>query len=354
MSQELNLPAKEAKLKAWLRTKLPQAEDLSISPLQGQASGFSSETYFFELQWLQNGEKKVENLVLRQSPARFQLFPEYKLELQYRVMRHLEGSGVPVPKMYWFEEGKKVLGTPFFIMGKVEGEVCSDYPPGIHGHGLFYEATPERRRELWWRAVEVMAKIHSLDWKTLGLSFPGVPEGGTDAIDRQIAVMERWLEYGARESLPVLRAGFDWVKKNRFDPSRVCLCWGDPRPSNLIYRDDKVVAVLDWEMAHIGPPEFDLAYFLFCDEVSSQSTGIPRLQGLPGEKEIIRYYEGLTGRKVENFFYHQVFQALRWAVLLVLGAKNIAERGMPGFPPDLATNNFGYRKLAELLEIRQS
>jgi aminoglycoside phosphotransferase (APT) family kinase protein len=343
--------AKEPRLEAWLKTKLPQADDLSITPLEKASSGFSNDTYLFDLRWREDGKEKTEKLVVRWPPESFPLFPDYDVIKQFRVMQCLDGSGVPVPKMYWTEQDEKVLGVPFYIMAALDGEVPPDTPPGPHGHGLFYEATPERRTKLWQRSIDVTAQIHTLDWKKLGLSFLGEPKGVKDALNQQIDYYERMLLWAENKPFPLLHNVFDWIKKNRFEPNRVCLCWGDARPGNIMYRDDEVVAVMDWEMANLGPPEVDLAWLLLLDEVQIADYKVPRLQGIPTADETIRYYERITGKKLENYFYYEVFASLRSAVIIFKVAKNIADAGIEGFPPDFGTNNASIRKLKELLGL---
>ncbi|MFA4835015.1 MAG: phosphotransferase family protein [Dehalococcoidia bacterium] len=355
MLQETDLRSREAKLKVWLESKLPQAKNLSISPLEKASAGFSNETYLFEAKWKERGEEKSRPMAIRWPPTGTPLFPDNDVLMQYRVMQCLGNSDLPVPRMYWCEEDESVLGVPFYVMGRIQGKSPADYPPGPHARGMLFEATLQRRRELWWRTVEAIAKIHTLDWQKLGLSFLGVPRDGREALERQIDKWERWLDWGASESLPVQRAGIDWLRKNIFEPSHMGLCWGDARPGNMLYRNDKVVAVLDWEFAHIGPPETDLMYFLLSDQSFVDMYGFPRLEGLPGWDETVAYYEGLVGRKIENAPYYKALTFLSIAVMAVLLGKAVAAAGgMEGFPSDFATNNWGTHKLAEFLGISQS
>ena len=143
----------------------------------------------------------------------------------------------------------------------------------------------------------MLARIHGLDWKARGLDFLGVPPSGTGPLDRQLDYYERYLEW-VREGRPqpVLRAALAWLREHRYVPARVALCWGDSRLPNLMFRDDAVVAVLDWEMAFLGDPEADLGWWLFLDWANSEGYGIPRADGFPGPEETIRRYETLTGR----------------------------------------------------------
>jgi len=88
-----------------------------------------------------------------------------------------------------------VLGRPFYVMARVEGEVPPTSYPGHWGKGLFFDASLERRAVLWRRTIEVMAKLHSLDWKGLGLSFLGDPDPGGNPLDDEIAYWERCVNW---------------------------------------------------------------------------------------------------------------------------------------------------------------
>src|SRR5262249_10864885 len=145
-----------------------------------------------------------------------------------------------------------ILGSAFYVMNKTDGVIPSEVPP-YHAFGLCFDATPARRAALWWSGVETLARIHRLDWQRLGLSFLGEPGDGTRPLDRQLAYQERYLSWTRGNTpQPVLEAALTWLKRNRFAPERVALCWGDSRMPNMIFRNDQVAAVLDWEMAFIG------------------------------------------------------------------------------------------------------
>jgi len=343
----MNSEVKQLRLKEWLTNKLPFAEELSINHLQRASGGFASLNHFFSLRYQEKGQWKRENLVIKQQPRNTP--PDYNLAMQFNTIRCLYDSDVPVPKVYWLEEDSSVLGTPFFIMGKVEGEILDPQAPGQQPHGLLYEASPERRTPLWNRALEVIVKINTLDWKTLGLSFLGVSEQGINALDRQIDFYESHLRWAKVEPMSFFNRVFTWLRSNRYEPKYISLCWGDARPGNLMYRDDKVAAVLDWDMAHIGPPESDLAWFLTLDWLTSEECAglrVPRWEGLPESKETITFYENMMGRNLDNFFYHEVFAMLRMCIIFAH-----VSRLIPEIPSQYDAPKAALRKLASMLGI---
>lgn len=345
--REKDLAGIAGRLGEWLGTKLPDVADLRMSPLRGDGEGFSNETYFFDISYLADRETKTEELLVRWLPRSGALFPDADLRTQFRVMHALRDSRVPVPAMRWYEEDPGYLGVPFFIMDKVEGVV----PAGrLRSEGLFFDAEPATRTQLWWRAVEAMADVHEVPWQDLDLSFLGPPASGTDAVDRQIAHCERMLNWAAEgEVIPVFDRALEWLKANTFTPDRIALCWGDPRPGNLIYRGGKVVAVLDWEMAYLGDPIADLAWFIVLEPTYGWPFGAAPLDGIPGERETLEHYERVTGRSVENLFFHKMLELLRLGVLLVPHARNIVRAGVRGYPSDFMTNNVATQGLEDLL-----
>jgi len=332
MVQRTDPEEKRAKLEAWLRIKLPAAEALSISPLEKATSGYASEIHFFDLNWRKGDQDKTEKLVIREAPTELQIHPDYDVGTQFNIMRCLEGSSVPMPGTYWLEEDDKVLGAPFFIMERVEGEILNPIQPGEEPRGPLFEASPEQRSRMWRQAIEVIANVNNVDWEHRGLSFLGVAVNGTDALDRQIAHYERMWAWGGVKPQSIFNDAFAWFRSNRFEPEHRSLCWGDARLGNLMYRNGEVVAVLDWDMAHIGAPEADLAWLLAIEWMTREAIGA--WDGVPDREEVIECYEGITGRRLQNFHYHEAFAMLKLGILFLRVISTI-----PGLPPDFTASS---------------
>lgn len=346
-SDDRDLAALHGALTAWLRTKMDGSARLS--ELKRPSAGLSNETYLCSV--ATDGGDCDRDLVVRLEPANFRVFPEYDLIGQARIMQALAETDVPVPPIRWVERDASVLGCPFYVMDRVVGEVPSEVPP-YHSFGMCVDATPERRAAMWWSGVETLAAIHSVDWRALGLDFLGAPSGGTDALDRQLDYWNRYLAWAAEgEPQPVLEAALAWLREHRFGPERIALCWGDARLPNLIFRDDGVAAVLDWEMAFLCDPEADLAWWLFMDWQGSEGYGIPRLPGFPDRDETVHRYEELTGTKVRNLEWHEVFAAFRFGAVMVRVARHMKASGIPTPTDDFQHDNPCTRRLAELLDL---
>jgi aminoglycoside phosphotransferase (APT) family kinase protein/putative sterol carrier protein len=351
LSHGVDLSEIQSKLPGWLQHKLPQAHDLSVSDVERVGAGFTNVSIPFTLRWQEAGQQRTAGMLFRAAGTSDPVYPDFKLERQFRVMQSLQYTNVPVPKVYWMETDEAVLGFPFYIMSKVEGVVPSEYPP-YHSFGVCYDATPALRAKMWWGTLAAMVKVHQVDWKRQGLDFLGVPPAGTGPIDRELAYWEHYLNWAKEERQPILDAALDWLQRHRYAPARVTLCWGDARlPNTMFSPDGEVRAVLDWDMAILNDPESDLAFMIVLDWLLSEGTGVPRLEGFPSQEDTIHRYETLTGWRVENFSYNEVFATFRAALVVLRVQKSLQHMGieLPGEDPIL--DNLCTRRLAALLHL---
>ena len=274
---------------AWLTGKMPRAADLQIANLAAPAAtGFSNDTLLFDLSWREDGAEHQQGFVVRIEPSGYAIFPEYDLERQFTVMKILgENSTVPVPRVYWFENAGGVFGAPFYLMSKIEGRIPGDNPP-YHVAGWVTEISPEERRSLWLDGLAVLTRIHKLDWRKLGFGFLDQPRRGATGLAQQIRYYENYLVWAARgRPHPLAERALGWIKTHLPGDEPLALCWGDSRIGNMIFRDGKCQAVLDWEMVTLGNPEQDLAWWLFLDRHHSEGIMTERLPGFPSREETI-------------------------------------------------------------------
>lgn len=340
------------RLTEWLATKLPDADDIRVSPLTGPgATGFSSDTLMFDLAWTEGGRERRDELVVRTKPTGFQVFPEYDLGQQFEIMRILGQTDVPVPRVFWMEEDESILDAPFYVMQRVSGQIPPDHPT-YHTEGWVKEIPPEDRAAIWWDGLEALIRIHRLDWRTLGFGFLAESQSGKSPLEQQLAYYERYLEWAAEgKPQPTAEPALEWLKRNQPAIERVGLCWGDSRLGNMIFRDNRCVAVLDWEMATLADPDQDFAWWLFFDHHHSVGAGVPRLSGFPSREETQARYEERTGYKVRNLDYYEVFAAFRFAVIMIRVAKLAAAYGILPAESDFETNNTCTRILAGMLDL---
>jgi aminoglycoside phosphotransferase (APT) family kinase protein len=345
-----DLERTRGELARWLAGKLPEAEGIRISDLRGPGNtGFSNDTLLLDLAWRGRSGPEDDALVVRVEPSGLRVFPFYDLAREFRILRILEGSDVPVPHARWMEQDPSILGAPFYVMERLEGRVPPDNPP-YHISGWVTEIAPEERARIWWSGLEVLARIHRIDWKRAGLGFLDAPQLARDPLEGQLRYYERYLEWAARgRPHPTSDAALRWLVKHRPEEEPTALCWGDARLGNMIFRDGRCVAVLDWEMAALGSPEADLGWWLFFDHHHSAGCGAPRLAGFPSRAESVARYEEWTGHRVRHLEYYEIFAAFRFSVIMMRVAQQLEEHGLLPRGSDFETNNTCTRLLAAML-----
>jgi aminoglycoside phosphotransferase (APT) family kinase protein len=347
--RDLDLTTKQ--LEAWFREKLPRAEGLAVSGLAGPSdTGFSSETLLFELAYEQDGERHSEDLVARLKPTGFWVFPSYDVGLQFRVMKILGDTDVPVPRMRWLEESEGPLGTPFYVMDRVPGRVPSDNPP-MHTAGWIFELSPEEREAVWWNGFDAMTRVHRLDWRALGFGFLDQPQRGATPLAQQLHYYDEYVGWGLELSrYPLIERALTWLHANAPAEESVALCWGDSRLANQIFDGLACVAVIDWEMVRLGDPVQDLAWWLASDRCFTEGIGVERLAGIPDRATTIARWEALTGREAHHLAYWQVLVLMRFSVNMA--RIGLAMKRYEILPPDHAmdVDNLASQTLAWALE----
>jgi aminoglycoside phosphotransferase (APT) family kinase protein len=202
-------------------------------------------------------------------------------------------------------------------------------------------------------SLEVMAAIHAIDWRRARLDVLDRPEHGAPGLKQQLGW---WMSYAkwvcAGRPQPTLDGAGAWLRDHvpvRCGPT--VLNWGDARISNIMYREFRPVAVLDWEMAMLGPAEVDVAFFLYFQRFFSQGLGVPDLPGFPGRDQAIATYERRAGRKLDDLFFYEVFAAWRNATVMLRIADLYEARGIISPHSGAGQNNIATRMLAEMIDL---
>ena len=336
--------ATRTRLEAWLPKRLAErfgdVGDVRVGPLTGpEATGFSSDTLLFDVDWRGGGPGHL-GLVARIRPSRMFLFPEYDLDSQFGILSALAPTDVPVPAVYWNEQSGDVIGDPFYLMERIEGRAPADNPP-YNASGWVAELEPDDRAAMWRSYLDVLAALRLLDPQALGLGFLAKPELAAEPLEQELVYYENYLEwiFAGREH-PTVSVSLPWLKANRpKEASPPALSWGDARIGNMLFRANRCVAVLDWEMARLGDPMMDLGWGLFLDRYHSEGNGIPRLPGFPAREKTIALYEEITGARVHDIEYYELLAGMRFSVILTrLGQQLMAQEFLPK-DSDFETNN---------------
>ena len=308
------------RLTEWLAARLGDATDVDITSLDAPTeTGHSSETVMFDASWTGTDGPTTASMVLRTAPGGHTVFPTYDLGMQYQVMQRVAASStVPVPPLRWYEPDPAWIGGEFLVMDRVDGLVPPDRLPYTM-QGWLLEATPEQQREVQTTGIEVLAQLHAIDWRAAGLDLLDDPTYGTIGLDQQLGFYEHFLEWGRGDHpQPRLHEVARWLRDNRPDPEpEPVLNWGDSRIGNTIFRDFRPVAVLDWEMATLGPPQVDLAWSLLLERFFSVELGVPQLPGFLSHDDVIAHYEAVSQRTVGDLTWYTIWGAHRYAVVMM-------------------------------------
>ena len=328
------VPEQLAALAPWLESHLPMAEAVELCGMRKASSGFSADTVMVDVAVTRAGIPNDERYVLRTESPEPPIYPvqvpgwAVEIELQYRIMDTLgRHADVPVAPMIGYEADPAVLGTPFFVMGFVDGRVPVEDPP-YPTAGFFLDLRPAERTLMIERGLATLARVHDLDWRAAGLDWLA-PAGATPDLERQVALWEQYARAELRDRVhPLMDRGFAFLHAERPRCSPVGLCWGDPRPGNIIWRDATPVCVTDFEAASIAPPELDLGWWLMFDRTMHEWAGVERPEGDPPREEQLRMYETASGRSVPDVRWFEICAATRYCAIVVRVMNRAVDRGL--------------------------
>ncbi len=295
------------RIRDYLASRMPDARDLALVNVQRIAVGWSHETWLFDLTWHEGGESRGQALCLRRDPGNALLRHLSDLEEQFRVLTCLAPTPLPTPKPYWFERDATVLGAPFLVMERVPG-ACPN-PWGKEGRAFY--AAAAARGTLPASFTATLATLHTLDWRAAGLDFLGVPAAGTGFARREIAKWRELIAVSEHPPEPILTDLICWLEANAPATERITLVHGAYRTGNLLIHEDRISAVLDWELQVLGDPMYDVAYVL--SDLNREAT--PLLSNLVERDAFFRDYEAATGFTIDEEVcrYYNALYAMRSA-----------------------------------------
>ena len=316
-------------LTAWWQAHHPRHSSVEIDRPTRPSAGLSSETFFVDLRYREDGQTRDEALVLRLPPPGDGLFPRYDLATQAMVQQQLAAdSPVPVAEPVAMERDERWLGAPFLLMTRLAGRVLLDHPPFLT-QGWLCEASAAQQQQLQQNFIRILAAIHRVDWRGLGLEpLARTPTDGSSYLAGELAWWTSYLDW-AGDGPPVVAEAMAWCATHRPDPEPApSLLWGDVRFGNVVFDDDfNPVGVIDWEMASIGPAELDIGWFVVMQDLSVQTAGA----GLPGfatTTAAISDYQQRLGRPLDDLRWYEAFALARGAAIMIRVARLLAEQGV--------------------------
>ena len=350
-------------LSRWLASVLPEREAPQVTIENGvDANGMSSETILLSARW---GDDE-QRLVARVAPtaADVPVFSSYRLDHQFELMRLVgELTEVPVPQVRWIDTTGEVLGTPFFLMDRVDGDVPPDVMPYTFGGNWFADATPERQRQLQDTTIDVLAKLHAIPNAAQRFSFlTEVDPPGDTPLRRHFGWLKEWYEFAVPDigRSALVDQALQWLEEHfpaDVAASTPVLTWGDSRVGNVLYEDFQPVAVLDWEMATVGPRELDVSWIIFAHMVFQELAGLAGLPGLPDvlrEEDVRATYERLTGAALGDLHWFYIYSAVIWCCVFMRTTARRVHFGEMEQPEDVESTFYHASLLRRLLQAEES
>jgi aminoglycoside phosphotransferase (APT) family kinase protein len=241
----------------------------------------------------------------------------HDMDRESKVLSHIHPAFPLAPKPYFFCEDESVIGAPFYIMERRRGVILDEtFPEG-------YEPTPELCLGISESVVETLVELHAVDWSEAGLEDLSRPEG---FLERQV---KGWIErYDRAKTEEVEEVGplTDWISNNVPESPAPTIIHNDYKLNNLVLNSEdltEVRAVLDWEMATIGDPIFELgvsmSYWLEPDDPEDLKKVIPTVTSMPGfltRDEFMELYAEKSGRDLSNKRFYLTLGYFRLAAAL--------------------------------------
>lgn len=311
-------------LTAWAAHLWPDRQP-ELAGLARPDSGWANETLLVTFAVRDGTERVVVRL-----PQTLPLYPEYRLDAQAAVLASLASSPLPVPRLVAFETDEQWLGEPFLAMSWEPGRAGPEAP--ALGGWLRELAEPDQAA-LQSGFVAVLSAIHHHDWSELDGTLRR-----SGSLRQEVEWWQGYVDWATDGSPPpVMAAAVEWCAATAPEMNGLpALCWGDVRLGNVLFGDGgRITAVLDWELASIGPPETDVAWYVVLDDLLETFTG-RRLPGFGRTDQVIASYEAAAGRPLLHMDWHQVFALTRSVAISERLARLAARSGLPypGIPGD--------------------
>jgi aminoglycoside phosphotransferase (APT) family kinase protein len=316
------------------------ASTVVVENLTKFPAGFSWITYGVRV----NGYPPARNVILRIGPP-YGLFAPYSAMPEFQSLSALKTSAVPVPRAFSASDDPSILGAPFFLCERVDGD--TPLPWGGQQNAALDGA---RRETLARDFIDALAALHGFDWRETPLADWGNGLTSDNVAQRQI---DFWWERFQRWTLrphPMAHRAFAWLRQNQPTAPRVAIVHGDYRLGNFLERGGRITAILDWELVHLGDPIEDLGWAF----LPQYRGGTGLVCGLASEEAFLARYEERAGIRVDraSLNFYIVFSLLKLALTHMAAARCFEEglfndMRMPAMATQIAPV---FRQIAKALE----
>jgi aminoglycoside phosphotransferase (APT) family kinase protein len=311
-------------------------DKVTIENFRKMPGGASRDIFSFDCAMEKNGQVKRRGMVMRQDPGAHNI--ESKRRDEFLVIRAAFEEHVPVPEVFWIAEDPNVLGSPFFIMERVEGETLARRLLRDDAYATARAAMPAQ-------LADILARIHRVDRVAHKLDF--LPETGDNAALTEVQRYEENFRQLALEPHPAFELAFRWLLGRIPKTPRKTLVHGDYRIGNVIFGPEGVRSILDWELAHIGDPMEDVGWM--CVRAWRFGNDQKPVGGLGTREDFFAAYEKASGTSVDPQAarFWEVFGNLRWGIITISQAR----RHMDKFVNSVELASIGRRTAETELEL---
>lgn len=311
------------RLERFLTARLRECDGVRVVRLDGQPEGFSQETFSLDVELRRGAECERRGYVIKREPVAGLLEP-YDLEPEFRVLHALSGDRVLSPPTPWFERDPAVLERPFYVMERLPGEVPI---PAVGADGRL-PFTDAEREALGPQVVEVLARLHAIDWRARGFDFLDVPAAGTAVAVREIARWETRIAQARLVPDPVVVEALLWLHAHVPATDEVTIVHGDYRLGNWLVEGTgaavRLAGVLDWELVHLGDPLEDVAWCM--SPLWRAQT--PWAAALLEPEAFLARYAAATGRAAdpERLRFYDVLALVKMIAIEMTGIRAFLDR----------------------------
>lgn len=310
--------------------------------LSHELEGFSGEMRLRQFAYGQSNPTFLlstsdKEYVLRKKPPGKLLPSAHAVEREYRIIKALQNTDVPVPRTYLLCEDDSIIGTAFYVMERMRGRVFRDPTAS--------EASDASERTAIFDAMnDTLAKIHLLDWKALGLKGFGKPG---NYMARQVSRWTKQYQASKTDEIESMDKLIRWLNDNIPSDDRTTIVHGDFRLENTMVHpaEPRIIAVFDWELSTLGHPLADLAYNCMgyhlpdlLNKPMALSSVNPKAHGIPTEEEYLAAYCRRTGRSdIPCWDFFIAFSIFRLAAII----QGVYKRGLDGIASSENAKTYG-------------
>ncbi|QRI79196.1 MULTISPECIES: phosphotransferase family protein [Rhodococcus] len=292
-----------------LRVSITGARDVRAEEVERVFGGNARRAWASTVRWTdQSGARRSESVIMlsRTSGSQVDADPEW----EFGVLSALEHSATRAPRAFALDADGSIVGAPSILLERMPGRADP----------LAFLRSEDREggRKLTLDLARAAAELHSADWEEVGLGeilASGPPDRSPLT---QIESWEAQFLTHRMEPHPALAYAFAWLRANLPEPARISVVHGDFRPGNFLYQSNTVVALLDWEMAHLGDPVEDLAW-------AYRALWSP--ERFVDLEEFVRSYEEFGGPKVTEHAlrFYRVFAEAKFATISLRASRSFAD-----------------------------